>query len=99
MNIDSDSQKPMTPEEFALWKARRRVQRQKNWSLAGLSTLTVAIIVMWFLQFKQNITAPLYRQLGFTNNKEIETRILFGMPIEKQDFNVEIQKIKKGKRL
>lgn len=35
----------------------------------------------------------------FYNNKEIETRILFGMPIEKQDFNVEIQKIKKGKRL
>lgn len=72
-HINPDSQKPMSPEEFAMWKASRRAQRQKNWALAGLSTMSVAIVVMWFLQFKQNITAPLYRQLGFTNNKEIET--------------------------
>jgi hypothetical protein len=85
MNIDSDSQKPMTPEEFALWKARRRVQRQKNWSLAGLSTLTVAIIVMWFLQFKQNITAPLYRQLGFTSNEEIEATLRGQSPKTSQE--------------
>lgn len=37
--------------------------------------------------------------LDFYDDKEIETRILFGMPIEKQDFNFEIQKIKKGRRL
>lgn len=85
MNIDSDSQKPMTPEEFALWKARRRAQRQKNWSLAGLSTLTVAIIVMWFLQFKQNITAPLYRQLGFTSNEEIEATLRGQSPKTSQE--------------
>ncbi len=72
-HINPDSQQPMSPEEFALWKASRRAQRQKNWALAGLSTMSVAIVVMWFLQFKQNITAPLYRQMGFTNNKEIET--------------------------
>ena len=68
-----DNKNPMSPEEFVMWRAARRAQRQKNWALAGLSTMTVAILVMWFLQFKQNITAPLYRQLGFTNNQEIET--------------------------
>jgi hypothetical protein len=72
-HINPDNQQPMSPEEFAMWKASRRAQRQKNWALAGLSTMSVAIVVMWFLQFKQNITAPLYRQMGFTNNKEIET--------------------------
>jgi len=71
-HINPDNQQPMSPEEFAMWKASRRAQRQKNWALAGLSTMSVAIVVMWFLQFKQNITAPLYRQMGFTNNKEIE---------------------------
>lgn len=35
----------------------------------------------------------------FYNNNEIETRILFGMPIKKLDFNFGIQKIKKGKKL
>jgi len=70
-----DSKHPMSPEEFAMWKAARRSQRQKNLALAGLSTITVAIIAMWFLQFKQNITAPLYRQLGFNNNQEIETAL------------------------
>jgi len=68
-----DNKTPLSPEEFVMWRAARRAQRQKNWALGGLSTMTVAILVMWFLQFKQNITAPLYRQLGFTNNKEIET--------------------------
>ena len=72
-HINPDNQQPMSPEEFAMWKASRKAQRQKNWALAGLSTMSVAIVVMWFLQFKQNITAPLYRQMGFTNNKEIET--------------------------
>ena len=72
-HINPDNQQPMSPEEFAMWKASRRAQRQKNWALAGLSTMSVAIVVMWFLQFKQNITAPLYLQMGFTNNKEIET--------------------------
>jgi len=71
-HINPDNQQPMYPEEFAMWKASRKAQRQKNWALAGLSTMSVAIVVMWFLQFKQNITAPLYRQMGFTNNKEIE---------------------------
>ncbi len=70
-----DSKHPMSPEEFAMWKAARRSQRQKNLALAGLSTITVAILAMWFLQFKQNITAPLYRQLGFNNNQEIETAL------------------------
>lgn len=70
-----DSKHPMSPEEFAIWKAARRSQRQKNLALAGLSTITVAILAMWFLQFKQNITAPLYRQLGFNNNQEIETAL------------------------
>lgn len=79
-----DSQKAMSPEEFALWKASRRAQRQKNWALAGLSTMSVAIVVMWFLQFKQNITAPLYRQLGFTNNQEIETAFQ-GKTVEQQN--------------
>ncbi|HNW55849.1 MAG TPA: hypothetical protein PKN62_02115 [bacterium] len=70
-----DSKHPMSPEEFAMWKAARRSQRQKNLALAGLSTISVAILAMWFLQFKQNITAPLYRQLGFNNNQEVETAL------------------------
>ncbi|HNU89989.1 MAG TPA: hypothetical protein PLP70_02750 [bacterium] len=85
IHINPADQRPMTPEEFALWKAQRRVQRQKNWSLAGLSTLTVAIMVMWFLQFKQNITAPLYRQLGLSSNKEIENILSGQTTASKQD--------------
>jgi len=85
IHINPADQRPMTPEEFALWKARLRAQRQKNWSLAGLSTLTVAIMVMWFLQFKQNITAPLYRQLGFSSNKEIEDVFSGQTMVSKED--------------
>lgn len=70
-----DNKTSMSPEEFVMWRNAKRAQHQKNLALAGLSTMTVAILVMWFLQFKQNITAPLYRQLGFSNNQEIETAI------------------------
>lgn len=88
----SDNGRPLSPEEFAAWKADRRTQRQRNWSLAGLSTLTVAIMVMWFLQFKQNITAPLYRQLGLTNNQEIATA-LKGQTINKKEQQDEALKL------
>jgi hypothetical protein len=88
----SDNGRPLSPEEFAAWKADRRTQRQKNWSLAGLSTITVAILVMWFLQFRQNITAPLYRQLGLSNNQEIATA-LKGQTINQKEQQDEALKL------